>query len=113
MRAGRTLRVMGWEQQDQVIADYAAGRPVADIGAAYGLTQAEIEYLVAGEQQPSSRWSLQHRGNRIALAVVIGWVLWLVTGVTDAASGLRLALFVVVSAAAYAALSYAGRLSSR
>ena len=79
MRAGRTLRPMGTELEhdhDQVVADYAAGRPVAEIESAYGLTREEIEYLVASTAPPPRRltWR-ERRGNRILLGIGVGWIL--------------------------------------
>jgi hypothetical protein len=76
LRARRILRRMGTElDTDRVIADYAAGRPVGEIEAAYGLTRDEIEYLVA-DSAPARRLTWRdRRGNRVLLSIAAGWLL--------------------------------------
>lgn len=115
MLAGRTLRDMGTElDEDRVIADYADGRPVEEIEAAYGLTRDEIEYLVAAGARPIGRWSLQRTGNRVLLAVLVGLVIQYFAGLLGADAVGRTILWAVVSFAAYLVVAgYAGKDSSR
>lgn len=62
MHAARTLRGMGIELQDEVVAAYAAGTPVAEIERRYGVTQAEVEQVIGGEstskQKSGRRWGV-------------------------------------------------------
>jgi hypothetical protein len=107
---------MGTElDYERVIADYADGRPVAEIEAAYGITRTEIEYLVGGQQAPPvSRWSLQHRGNRIALAFFVGLLIQFFAGLLGAGTGARLLVWAGAAFVTYLlATNYAGRDSSR
>lgn len=115
MLAGRTLRGMGTElYEDQVIADYAAGRPVEEIEAAYGLTREEIEYLVAGQQKPLSGWSLRRRGNQITLAVLVGGLVAYFASLLGATGTAQLFVWAVVGLVAYMiTANYAGRDSNR
>lgn len=113
MLAGRTLRDMGTEL-DPVIADYADGRPVEEIEAAYGLTREEIEYLVAGQRKPLSGWSLQRRGNQITLAVLAGGLVAYFASLLGAEGAAQIVVWAVVGLVAYMiTATYAGRDSNR
>lgn len=115
MQAGRTLRDMGMElDEDRVIADYAAGRPVDEIAAAYGLTQDEVEYLVVSNTKPLSGWSLQRTGNQITLAVLIGVVVGYFASLLGADGIAQLFVWAVAGFASFMVVrNYAGRDSSR
>lgn len=70
---------MGTElEHDQVVADYAAGRPVAEIESAYGLTREEIEYLVADAAPPRQRPT---RGGLALLGFLVAAVIALAVSV--------------------------------
>lgn len=102
MRAGRTLRDMGSEYDD-VVAAYAAGRPVAELEREYGLTQAEIEYLVAGEPAaPAKTGGLHNRGNRVLLGIGIGFVVSTFAGLLGLAGPAVLVVWAVTAACTYA-----------
>jgi hypothetical protein len=102
LHAARTLRHMGSEHDD-VVAAYAAGRPVAELEREYGLTQAEIEYLVAGEPAtPTKTGGLHNRGNRVLLGIGIGFVVSTFAGLLGLAEPAALVVWAVTAACAYA-----------
>jgi hypothetical protein len=117
LRAGRILRLMGWEQKaDAIAAEYAAGRDVTEIERQYGLTPEESAYLEATGRpwEVVQQRGLQIRGNRILLGIGIGFVVSSFAGLLGATGGAALFLWVVTAAIAYPLLtSYAGTLSSR
>jgi hypothetical protein len=92
------------ETRDQVIAEYAAGRSPAEIGASHGLTEAEVERIVSAEtgaRKPRGP-GLSSTGNRVLLSVAIGWVVWFFAHQFGAPTVPGYTLLIVVAAVAYA-----------
>lgn len=62
----------------------------------------EPEYV--DEEFPAHRRrgpGLTNRWNRVALAILTGWLIWMFLGVLDIASPIRLVLFLAAAAGAY------------
>lgn len=113
MRAGGTVRHMGWreERDGAVIAAYAEGRPVADIGREYGLTPEQVEQIVGGPAAvpTPSRRGFRNTGNRAALAIGVGFVVQVFAGLLGAEAVGRVVLWAVVAVITYAAVTAAAR----
>lgn len=65
-----------------MLSEVDEGRPVPEVAARYNVNPEYVERLVedatAGQREP---WYSPHiRGNRVVLAILIGWLAWLVTG---------------------------------
>lgn len=84
MQPGRRVAAVT-DRDARIRAEYASGREVPDIAARYDVPVAYvdrvIEDAVTPPPQPAvSRWSLSNQGNRVFLALLIGWLAWMATG---------------------------------
>ncbi|GIF08658.1 hypothetical protein Asi03nite_61960 [Actinoplanes siamensis] len=79
-------------------SEYAAGREIPEIAARYDVREEYVQRVIEDATAPqpvTSRWSLSNQGNRILIAVLLGWIAWLISG------RLTIWTLVVVAIAAY------------
>lgn len=80
MLARRTVAGMTETVDARIAAEFAAGANVADICARYNVTEAYVDRVVmdATVARPQPKTGLASTGNRVALAVLIAWISWIV-----------------------------------
>lgn len=101
-----TVPGMTAERDDEIVAAYADNTDPAAIGRVYGLPTAEVERIIAAKtgvavEQPESRWSLNHTGNRVLVAVLVGIVVEVFAGLLGAGLGIRVALWAITAFVTY------------
>lgn len=69
------------DQDARIAAEYADGREAPEIAARYDVPEAYVERVIeeAVVARPERRRGLDSTGNRAALALLIGWLVWLPT----------------------------------
>lgn len=102
--AGMPKPLSSSEIEDQVRAAYEAGEDPAVIGGRFGVSAEAVEEIAAGAPVQTES-GLQRRGNRIALAALIGIAPAAVIEVFGATLPATLVVWAACTAAAYALLS--------